>query len=346
MTDIPNVEFEMTFGAAVPSVSKTRWWSREEWHRFFLKFFYGEGSRETTFGDWVKDMYEKHVMIDGVRIKALYKIFVPGAEDHDPQQLAMIKMEMAVVVDVTEPLIKATYVLESDGPVSLVASDVLSRTKLGLEVLIPGMDFPNVKRIAAELTAQGLWPQFDFPGGMNYEDSGEAWIAYAKIRCMPCYNYFSDVVMMHPCMPLFGVASLANPNTFRHECINIAGAMTGVALRNLLAPACPKLVSPTLLDKMIAQLAQYMRAVQSVNWDDQDDAALLEKIADFWAEPNALISAWREFAFLCYLIQPSSACVERSFSILKNIYGDLQTRSLNDLVKVTLQLRYNYRDDR
>ena len=61
---------------------------------------------------------------------------------------------------------------------------------------------------------------------------------------------------------------------------------------------------------------------------------------EFW-RTHKLFPAWREFAHLCFLLQPSSACVERAFSILKYIYGDQQTTALHDLVETTLMLRYN-----
>ena len=53
------------------------------------------------------------------------------------------------------------------------------------------------------------------------------------------------------------------------------------------------------------------------------------------------LSAWREFAHLCYLLQPTSASVERAFSMLKYIYTDQQSFSMVDLIKTTLMLRYN-----
>ena len=53
------------------------------------------------------------------------------------------------------------------------------------------------------------------------------------------------------------------------------------------------------------------------------------------------LRAWREFAHLCYLLLPTSASVERAFSMLKYIYTDQQSVSMADLIKTILMLRYN-----
>ena len=42
--------------------------------------------------------------IESVRIKCLHKILVKEDPDHDVLKLAMIKVEMAAVIDVTKPL--------------------------------------------------------------------------------------------------------------------------------------------------------------------------------------------------------------------------------------------------
>ena len=70
------------------------------------------------------------------------------------------------------------------------------------------------------------------------------------------------------------------------------------------------------------------------------DKEVLENIIEFWSERNSLPD-WREFAYLSYLLQPTSASVERAFSMLKYIYTDQQSLSMVDLIKTTLMLRYN-----
>ena len=91
---------------------------------------------------------------------------------------------------------------------------------------------------------------------------------------------------------------------------------------------------------MINKLAAYQIQSNGCLWSDMKDKEVLENVIEFWSERNSL-PAWREFAHLCYLLQPTSASVERAFSMLKYIYTDQQSVSMVDLIKTTLMLRYN-----
>ena len=92
--------------------------------------------------------------------------------------------------------------------------------------------------------------------------------------------------------------------------------------------------------KEIRELAAYQIQSNECLWSDMKDKEVLENIIECWSERNSL-PAWREFAHLCYLLQPTSASVERAFSMLKYIYIDQQSLSMVDLIKTTLVLRYN-----
>ena len=91
---------------------------------------------------------------------------------------------------------------------------------------------------------------------------------------------------------------------------------------------------------MINELAAYQIQSNWCLWSDMKDKEVLENIIEFWSERNSL-PAWREFAHLCYLQQPTSASVERAFSMLKYIYTDQQSVLMVDLIKTTSMLRYN-----
>ena len=91
---------------------------------------------------------------------------------------------------------------------------------------------------------------------------------------------------------------------------------------------------------MIYELAAYQIQSNECLWSDMKDKEVLENIIEFWSERKSL-PAWREFAPLSYLLQPTSASVERAFSMLKYIYTDQQSVSMVDLIKTTLMLRYN-----
>ena len=100
------------------------------------------------------------------------------------------------------------------------------------------------------------------------------------------------------------------------------------------------LQSSSLINKMINELAPYQIQSNECLWSHMKDKEVLENIIEFWLERNSL-PAWRDFAHLYYLLQPTSASVEHAFSMLKYIYTDQQSLSMVDLIKTTLMLRYN-----
>jgi len=62
----------------------------------------------------------------------------------DPQKKAALKMELAVTVDVGEPFVKATYELESDGPLAIQCFEIVSAVQASLHAA----HYPNVDAIA------------------------------------------------------------------------------------------------------------------------------------------------------------------------------------------------------
>jgi len=91
---------------------------------------------------------------------------------------------------------------------------------------------------------------------------------------------------------------------------------------------------------MVAELHKYDQACEKLDWSNDDYQKRLVKVVTFWSS-HRLLPAWSEFAHLVFLLQPTSACVERAFSMLKYIMGPQQMHSLRDKIEATLMLRYN-----
>ena len=81
-------------------------------------------------------------------------------------------MEISITVDAMEPFVKATYTLEGDGPIALVAYQQIS-LYVSLE------HYPNVDAVARLLAN----------GNCTHE---RQLIAYAKAACVPAYAYFKE----------------------------------------------------------------------------------------------------------------------------------------------------------
>jgi hypothetical protein len=106
----------------MPSVSGTRWWSREDFWEYLLKYLkYDVPKRgKIWFDDWVKNRAAKlrsEKKSVGANLTKLEEMFVPGTARHDKKFLVTAFIEIAVIVDVTKKVREATYLLEGDGPI-------------------------------------------------------------------------------------------------------------------------------------------------------------------------------------------------------------------------------------
>ena len=142
-------------GLSSPSYSATRWWSKfEVIHQV-----------HNTFGD--VPVFLCNSDLPPVTTGKLLKII------DDKPACRKLKMELTATIDSMEPFVKATYALEGDGPLALVAYQRLSV----LYSHISSQHYPNVAAMA-KLLAEG-----------NATHESQL-IAYAKACLVPAYAYF------------------------------------------------------------------------------------------------------------------------------------------------------------
>ena len=65
------------------------------------------------------------------------------------------------------------------------------------------------------------------------------------------------------------------------------------------------------------------------------------KVIDWWLQHKDELPNWSSAAQMIALVQPSSAAVERVFSMLKAPFGPQQDNSLQDYIESSLILQYN-----
>ena len=386
-------------GSAMPSVSQTRWWSREEFWAYLLPYFKfdEEDNSEEWFDIWIQERVEtlrsgkKSV---GALLTKLESSFVPGTKGYDMKFLVKAFIEIAVVVDITKEVREATYVIEGDGPIAVMAMGVLDSVARYYRSTYQEMEFPNVRKYIAQAVRLNVappgytlpaiildefandprLPQDEFleeliqgeehiqevqpiqeaaphqpalpdlpPPAANLQagvndtvawDLDLAWKEYCLKLSEPYMNYFDEMVMGHNCLPLWRAASMADPLNMRRL------TLTASDLRVRIQPLIGNLVPGPLVDSMVAELSEYGRACSNLDWSNEKYDCRLVKVEEFWST-HKLLPASTEFAHLVFLLQLTSACVERSFSILKYIMGDQQTRSLKDKIEASLMLLYN-----
>ena len=86
--------------------------------------------------------------------------------------------------------------------------------------------------------------------------------------------------------PLYQATCIANPNTMRKMVLK--GDCSAERSREIIAPLSPKLLSSSLINKMINELAEYQIQRNECLWSDMKDKEVLENAIEFWSERNSL----------------------------------------------------------
>ncbi len=63
----------------------------------------------------------------------------------------------------------------------------------------------------------------------------------------------------------------------------------------------------------------------------------------FWRAKKKELPSWAKLLRLVLLISPSSASVERVFSMMRRTFNSQQDAALADMIRVSLMLQFNYR---
>ena len=201
-----------------------------------------------------------------------------------------------------------------------------------------------MQAVIADIVAEDVHPD-EFGPPLTVK---EAWIQYCKRIACPCREYFFDNVVNHPRASVFEAAALANPDYMRRLMLEADAdhPVDAAFVRAKVAPLVGKLIPKELLDQMVKEISAYKSVAKTRNWEGvpfaktKNVADLQMNIIEFWSTHRGF-SAWRKFAHLCFLLQPSSAAVERAFSFLKYIYDKQSKTAKQDLIETTLKLRYN-----
>ena len=141
-------------GLSIPSYSATRWW---------IKFEVIE-QVHSAFGD--VSQFLDNSDLPSVTTSKLLRIL------KDQPTCRKLKLEIAITVDSMKLFVKATYLLEGDGPLAYQHLSLLYNH-------IATEHYPNVSALAQQLA------------GGNQSHQQQA-IAYAKACCDTAYSYFKD----------------------------------------------------------------------------------------------------------------------------------------------------------
>lgn len=286
------IAFKTQTGQSPKTHSATRWWSKFE----VIKQVHD------LFGDIPN--FLNTADLPAVTKKKLTDIC------NQPQQQALLKIELAATVDAMEPFVKATYNLEGDGPLALRAYQEL-RT---VESSIANAYYPNIIAVS-RLLSQGNFPV------------QQQWINYATQCIRPAYQFYQDKFIHGPLQPLvmiFKSCRLFDP-------VKVKEMQPDAAAVNAL-----RCVPFFDADNVIQPLQRELAAYQALT----DDVAGEINVLEWWSQHSEEIPSWTSACKQILLLQPSSAASERVFSLLQNSFNNRQ-QALQDYIETSLILQYN-----
>ena len=108
--------------------------------------------------------------------------------------------------------------------------------------------------------------------------------------------------------------------------------------------AITPLRSLDMLDQLKQEAPLYRAASRSAGAFDKSSVAdYTEAMLTWWRTNGGSFPAWALAARIVFASSPNSASCERVFALLRNLFGELQMKSLADYVQAALMLNYNQR---
>ena len=287
-------------GRKPKSYSETRWWSRWEVYKQLMEQF-GDVQR------FIDDMVREKVAPQTSR--QLADFFA------DLNKVISLKLELAALIDVGEVFVKATYVLEGDGPLVLSCFETLQ----GVCNACQNVHLPNVHAVAVAIV--------DADPAQNVAALEQE----AKRSVQPAIEWFLRKfnVELHDTLSTFKAARIMCPVTvqwLRPTPANVE------ALRQF-----PFLDSNDVINDLVTEMPKYLAAAQDVIMACEEDKV------KWWRQQSDNLPHWSSAVMKVLLVQPSSAAAERVFSILNSSFNDSQEHALVDYLQACVMLQYNNR---
>jgi hypothetical protein len=326
-----NFDWARDMNISMKSVSATRWWSREEFWEFIYPYFEPSNtSGRLTLGQWIQKQFNE-TECPGQHLKYLNDFFVSGGSS-----LAILKLQIAIVIDVTRCLRIATFSLEGDYVLAPQTYSILKRCQSDFETHFESMTYRNVTKEIDSLVESNMLPPS--VNTVNATTLKNQWIVYCKSIAQPCYDYFKDYVLGHPAIKYFVAAQIIDPFYVKEN----NNELNGTSVESILKVFSLFLSDEDIKD-LLSEFSDYKYISECVRNVVIDAKLRGDYIEQFWANNlrTNQLPTWTKFAHRLFLMQPTSACVERAFSLLIYMYGDQQYASLMDIIEIQLMLRFN-----
>ena len=323
-SDNSRILFKRFFGFTPDTESDTRWWSwfmtmrslTPIWHRLeeYLLALEADGLAE-------KSVKAALLLLRGGHVTVPAHGIVPASTRNEPRQAELIAFQAAVVVEFAEPIMRLGYFAEGDGPVVLYVYEKL----LAIEEHIRNPHLPNadakaeaLKRNNAAMDVTAVRTAITKPACEYFRAK------FGRIREAEGGALSSNIA-------LYKLARMLDP---------LQMSVMDVEPEQLDAWSdCFAGVKkyPALIPGLKSELAAYKAACAELPKDVD--------ILRWWRLQRAKLPSWVKLLRLVLLLSPSSAAVERVFSIMRRTFHEQQDAALADMIRTSLMLQYNSRGD-
>lgn len=232
----------------------------------------------------------------------------------DVQQSQDLRLQLAVVLDAGEPFVSRTYLLEGDGELVTLAYDYLQEVATACAL----QHYPITETVAHEM-ANG-----DAGVEQNLMTQAKQCVRPAIVYFQQRFNHVDSP--LHKVVKLFKALRMLNPA--KATTLNLTSQRID-ELRCL-----PVLDSDAFIQLLKDELATYLVAAA------EGGMAEGESQLSWWKRQTRL-PTWQKAAKATFALLPSSAPVERVFSLLKAYTSHLQTQLLEDQLEAALMLQCN-----
>ena len=242
---------------------------------------------------------------------------------------------MAFVIIVAKPLVECTYLLEGDGPCALIAYDELLKCKIWFDTNFEHLTFPYLLQ-EIDVAVQVLSPiSFD----NNNEAATDNLKNHVREAIRPAINYFNNKIFgeLAKDILIYKILRYCNPFSIKRFNYNI----NLIELRQDLESL--EHFTNLEINSIITEAPTYLLYCEQFNPIVTTGREELDQILTFWSLNKNQLPSMVLFVAYGYCFAPSSASVERVFSMLKSSFGSLQNLALEDYIATSVMFQYNNR---
>ena len=258
--------------------SATRWWSKWEIMQSFLA--------------------ENAHMSPATRAKLLNYF-------SDSNKNKLLQVELAAIIDWSEPFVKATYKLEGDGPLALHCYEVIETIK----AYIHASHTPNILAVAEMLS-----------GGVAHDK--HLMIDHAKQCIQPGIDYFNHqlTTTLQRSLTVFKAARLFSPQKMQD-----------------MQPSASSIDSLSTFPFFDEEDLGRLNSELPIHFSKAVDLDASIGPLQWWQHND--LPYWSSAGRKVVLVQPSSAASERLFSLLNASFQDQQENTLQDVLETSIMLQ-------